>query len=306
MSDDLDTPAPRAVAVLLHPSRPEALDSAVDFIEQIAVRGIATRVLAEAYEAVRALVRPEVEVQLLDTREPQVEMVLVFGGDGSILRGAELAVPWQVPLLGVNLGHVGFLAEFEASEVGHLADHVEARSFKVERRLTLSVDVYEPTGDLQWTSFAVNEVSVEKIARERMLEVLALVDGRPLSRWGCDGILVSTPSGSTAYAFSAGGPVMWPDVEAMELVPLSAHALFTGPVVLSPRSTIDLMVGSERNVPAVVWADGARTVDAAPGSRIVLRRGDKDLLIARLAPQPFTTRLVKKFGLPVEGFRGRH
>lgn len=305
MSDDLDTTAPRAVAVLLHPSRPEALDSAVDFIEQIADRGIATRVLEESYEAVRERVRPEVEVQLVDPDTPQVEMVLVFGGDGSILRGAELAVPWQVPLLGVNLGHVGFLAELDASEVGHLVEHVVARSFQVERRLTLSVEVYEPNGELQWTSFAVNEVSVEKIARERMLEVLALVDGRPLSRWGCDGILVSTPTGSTAYAFSAGGPVMWPDVEAIELVPLSAHALFAGPVVLSPRSTVDLMVSSERNVPAVVWADGARTVDAAPGSRITLRRGSKDLLIARLAPQPFTTRLVKKFGLPVEGFRGR-
>lgn len=305
MSDDLDTTAPRAVAVLLHPSRPEALDSAVDFIEQIADRGIATRVLEESYEAVRERVRPEVEVQLVDPDTPQVEMVLVFGGDGSILRGAELAVPWQVPLLGVNLGHVGFLAELDASEVGHLVEHVVARSFQVERRLTLSVEVYEPNGELQWTSFAVNEVSVEKIARERMLEVLALVDGRPLSRWGCDGILVSTPTGSTAYAFSAGGPVMWPDVEAIELVPLSAHALFAGPVVLSPRSTVDLMVCSERNVPAVVWADGARTVDAAPGSRITLRRGSKDLLIARLAPQPFTTRLVKKFGLPVEGFRGR-
>lgn len=305
MSDDLDTTAPRAVAVLLHPSRPEALDSAVDFIEQIADRGIATRVLEESYEAVRERVRPEVEVQLVDPDTPQVEMVLVFGGDGSILRGAELAVPWQVPLLGVNLGHVGFLAELDASEVGHLVEHVVARSFQVERRLTLSVEVYEPNGELQWTSFAVNEVSVEKIARERMLEVLALVDDRPLSRWGCDGILVSTPTGSTAYAFSAGGPVMWPDVEAIELVPLSAHALFAGPVVLSPRSTVDLMVSSERNVPAVVWADGARTVDAAPGSRITLRRGSKDLLIARLAPQPFTTRLVKKFGLPVEGFRGR-
>lgn len=305
MSDDLDTTAPRAVAVLLHPSRPEALDSAVDFIEQIADQGIATRVLEESYEAVRERVRPEVEVQLVEPDTPQVEMVLVFGGDGSILRGAELAVPWQVPLLGVNLGHVGFLAELDASEVGHLVEHVVARSFQVERRLTLSVEVYEPNGELQWTSFAVNEVSVEKIARERMLEVLALVDGRPLSRWGCDGILVSTPTGSTAYAFSAGGPVMWPDVEAIELVPLSAHALFAGPVVLSPRSTVDLMVSSERNVPAVVWADGARTVDAAPGSRITLRRGSKDLLIARLAPQPFTTRLVKKFGLPVEGFRGR-
>ena len=182
---------------------------------------------------------------------------------------------------------------------------VAERSYTTEKRLTLSVAVNGPDGREQWRSFAVNEVSVEKIARERMVEVLAVVDGRPLSRWGCDGVLVSTPTGSTAYAFSAGGPVMWPDVEAIELVPLSAHALFARPSVLSPTSTVELVLSAERDVPAAVWADGARTVDAEPGSRIMVRRNQHDLLIARLSEQPFTTRLVKKFGLPVEGFRGR-
>ncbi|WP_420177070.1 NAD kinase [Luteococcus sp. OSA5] len=290
---------------MLHPTRPEALVAAVDFIERIAERGIRSEVQVDFHDQVRAKVRPEVDIDVLDARDPEVELVVVFGGDGSILRGAETALPWGVPLLGVNLGHVGFLAELEASEIETLADKVDERAYTVERRLTLAVEVYAPDGELQWSSFAVNEVSVEKIARERMLEVLALVDERPLSRWGCDGVLVSTPTGSTAYAFSAGGPVMWPDVEAIELVPLSAHALFARPAVLSPKSVIDLLVSVERNIPAVVWADGARSVDAAPGSRITMRRGEHDLLIARLRPQPFTTRLVKKFELPVEGFRGR-
>ncbi|MGO4958137.1 NAD kinase [Luteococcus sp. Sow4_B9] len=298
-------PTQRSVAVMLHPTRPEALVAATDFIEQIAERGIRTEVLPESYDVVRASVKSEVEIGRLDGCDPEVELVVVFGGDGSILRGAETALPWCVPLLGVNLGHVGFLAELEASEIGTLVDQVTERSYTVERRLTLSVEVYDPEGKLQWWSFAVNEVSVEKIARERMLEVFALVDERPLSRWGCDGVLVSTPTGSTAYAFSAGGPVMWPDVEAIELVPLSAHALFARPVVLSPKSTVDLIVLAERGMPAVVWADGARSVDAAAGSRISLCRGEHDLLIARLSPQPFTTRLVKKFELPVQGFRGR-
>ncbi|ROR55852.1 NAD+ kinase [Luteococcus japonicus] len=305
-ADQMQMNGDRAVAVLLHPSRPDALDAAVGFIAGIAERGFTAHVLAEAYDDVSSRVaQQDIEVGLLGARNPGLELVVVFGGDGSILRGAEQALPWDVPLLGVNLGHVGFLAELEASEIDDLVDRVDSRAYEVEKRLTLAVEVHDPSGHLVWESFAVNEVSVEKIARERMLEVLAIVDDQPLSRWGCDGILVSTPTGSTAYAFSSGGPVMWPDVEAIELVPLSAHALFARPAVLSPKSTVDLVVSSERNIPAVVWADGARTVDAGPGSRVRLRRGAHDLLIARLRPQPFTTRLVKKFGLPVEGFRGR-
>ena len=294
----------RVVAVLLHPTRPEALDTAVDFIRQVDALGIRCLLDCDDRDVVESALGGQVAVGSLDEQCP-LELVVIFGGDGSILRAAELALHRDVPLLGVNLGHVGFLAELEASQVTDLVRQVAERSYTTEKRLTLSVAVHGPDGREQWRSFAVNEVSVEKIARERMVEVLAVVDGRPLSRWGCDGVLVSTPTGSTAYAFSAGGPVMWPDVEAIELVPLSAHALFARPSVLSPTSTVELVLSAEREVPAAVWADGARTVDAEPGSRIVVRRNQHDLLIARLSEQPFTTRLVKKFGLPVEGFRGR-
>ena len=294
----------RVVAVLLHPTRPEALDTAVDFIRQVDALGIRCLLDSDDRDAVDSALGGQVAVGSLDEQCP-LELVVIFGGDGSILRAAELALHRDVPLLGVNLGHVGFLAELEASQVTDLVRQVAERSYTTEKRLTLSVAVNRPDGREQWRSFAVNEVSVEKIARERMVEVLAVVDGRPLSRWGCDGVLVSTPTGSTAYAFSAGGPVMWPDVEAIELVPLSAHALFARPSVLSPTSTVELVLSAERDVPAAVWADGARTVDAEPGSRIMVRRNQHDLLIARLSEQPFTTRLVKKFGLPVEGFRGR-
>lgn len=294
----------RQIAVLPHPGRIEAVRAAADFIVRIAERGIDCLVRPDALEPLRAELAGRARIDLLDPAQPDAELIVVFGGDGSILRGAEIALPWGVPLLGVNLGHVGFLAELEASQTSDLVEQVDSRSYRVERRLTLQVEVYGPDGALVWESFALNEVSVEKIARERMLEVMAVVDEHPLSRWGCDGVLVSTPTGSTAYAFSAGGPVLWPDLEAIELVPLSAHALFARPLVLSPHSRVDLHVSLERGVPAAVWADGARTVDAEPGSRITLVRGAEDLLIARLAEQPFTTRLVKKFGLPVEGFRG--
>ena len=137
-----------------------------------------------------------------------IELMVVLGGDGTILLGAERAVQVLIPLLGVNLGHVGFLAEAESSEIESTVgpDLVE-RSYIVEERFTIAVTLREcGSTESARTSYAINEVSIEKASRERMLEVLLEIDGRPLSRWACDGRPVATPTGSTAYAFSAGGP----------------------------------------------------------------------------------------------------
>jgi NAD+ kinase len=229
------------------------------------------------------------------------EVVVVFGGDGTILRAAELAAA-GTPLLGVNLGHVGFLAEAEPEDVQFVVESLIDRRWTVEERTGLQVHV-QRAGQLVAGTWALNEVSVEKAARERMIEVLVEVDGRPLSRWGCDGVVCATPTGSTAYAFSAGGPVVWPEVAALLVVPLSAHALFARPLVVSPASTITLDVapGSQ----AVLWADGRRTIDVEEGDRLVVSADPEPVRFARLAPASFTDRLVAKFDLPVEGWRGR-
>ena len=229
------------------------------------------------------------------------DVVVVFGGDGTILRAAELAEP-GTPLLGVNLGHVGFLAEAEPEDVQFVVEALIARRWTVEERTRLRVNVLRG-GEIVDGTWALNEVSIEKGARERMIEVLVEVDGRPLSRWGCDGVVCATPTGSTAYAFSAGGPVVWPEVAALLVVPLSAHALFARPLVVSPSSTIalDLAPGSR----AVLWADGRRTIDVQPGDRLVVSADPIPVRFARLAPAPFTDRLVAKFDLPVDGWRGR-
>ena len=163
--------------------------------------------------------------------------------------------------------------------------------------------------------WALNEVSVEKAARERVIEVIVEVDGRPLSRWGCDGVVCATPTGSTAYAFSAGGPVVWPEVEALLMVPLAAHALFARPIVVSPRSVIAVELvdgrgetGGREADHAVIWCDGRRKLRLPPGARIEVRRGTLPVLLARVHGDPrgeFTGRLVAKFGLPVKGWRGR-
>ncbi len=290
---------------MIHPGREDALDAAADFVVALNDRGVATWMPEDRLDELRTRVAGVPVHALSDPGGESVELMLVFGGDGTILRGAEWAMPKKIPVLGVNLGHVGFLAELEAHQMSTLVDQVVDRDFQIEARLTLAVQVRDHDSRLVWTSFAINEVSVEKSARERMLEVLAIVDHRPVSQWSCDGVLVSTPTGSTAYAFSAGGPVVWPDVEALVLVPLSAHALFARPLVLSPNSTVELDVVESQQNPAVVWCDGRRTVDVAPGCRITMVRGEHDLLLARLSEQPFSDRLVKKFDLRVQGWRRR-
>lgn len=233
----------------------------------------------------------------------EIEVVLVLGGDGSILRGAELVRAQVAPILGINLGHVGFMAEAEREELPKVLDRLERRDYQVGFRVALEVEVFQD-GQLAFSSWAVNEVTVEKSARERVLEVVLEVDGRPVSSFGCDGVLVSTPTGSTAYAFSAGGPVIWPNVEALLVVPLSAHALFARPLVIGPKSQMAIEVLKRSPGAGVIWCDGRRTFDLGPGSRIEVNQSARPVPMVMFEEHPFTDRLVRKFALPVTGWRG--
>ena len=294
----------RTVLVTAHIGRENALRSARFVAERLAAAGIAVRTLAGEFASPGAH-----EVPASGDAARGAELVIVLGGDGSLLRAAEFSRPAAVPLIGVNLGHVGFLAEAEPDGLANLVERVVAREYAVEERMTIDVTVRRNGTGLAST-WALNEATVEKAARERVIEVIIEVDGRPLSRWGGDGVVCSTPTGSTAYAFSAGGPVVWPEVEALLMVPISAHALFAPPMVVSPQSVlaIELIVASETSG-AVLWCDGRRKVDLPPGARVEVRRGALPVLLARLqAPGSrggrFTDRLVAKFGLPVAGWRG--
>src|SRR5690242_21318563 len=232
------------------------------------------------------------------------ELAVVIGGDGTILRAAELTHEVGTPVLGVNLGHVGFLAEAEPEDVESTISAVVEGRYTSEERLTIDVSVHTD-GELVTRTWALNEASVGKAARQRMLEVVVEVDGRPLSRFGCDGVVCATPTGSTAYNFSAGGPVVWPGVEALLMVPISAHALFARPLVVAPTSVLAVEVIAPAEASGVLWCDGRRTVDLPPGARIEVRRGKRPVQLVRLHEAPFTDRLVAKFDLPVQGWRGR-
>lgn len=293
----------RHVALAVHYQRPEAVEAARAFVAGLTGHGITCWLRGETYELVAPLV-PEGCLRRFDgVPEAEVELVVVFGGDGTILRAAEWAAPLGVPLLGVNLGHVGFLAELEPSETIDLVERVVARDYEEEHRICLEVELRDrPGGEVVWSSFAVNEVSLEKAARERMIEVLVDIDGHPLSRWGTDGVLVATPTGSTAYAFSAQGPVMWPDLDALLVVPLLAHALFARPMVLSPRSTVSITMLQGSG--GVLWCDGRRSTDVGSFHEVTVRRSRLTLNLARMSRQPFVERLVRKFDLPIHGWRG--
>jgi NAD+ kinase len=289
---------------VVHTGRREAVEVARAVAERLDEAGICLRLVAN--EASALALRGCVEVRADGDAAAGCEIAVVIGGDGTILRGAELTRETATPLLGINLGHVGFLAEAEQDNVDTTVEAIIAGAYAVEERLTVDV-VATLDGSLVGEGWALNEATIEKGTRQRMLEAVVEIDDRPLSRWGCDGIVFATPTGSTAYAFSAGGPVVWPEVEALLLVPISAHALFARPLVASPRSTLAAEVLAGSGSSAVLWFDGRRTFDLPLGSRVEVRRGEVPVRLARLHHAPFADRLVAKFDLPVTGWRGgRH
>lgn len=240
---------------------------------------------------------------LLQYSDQQVDMAIVLGGDGTILRAAEVLWEKPAPILGVNLGHVGFMAEAEKSDLEETLDLVLSGKYSIRERTTLNVSVMQD-GKEVFSSWALNEVALEKSARERMIEVVLEVEKRPLSSFGCDGVLVSTATGSTAYAFSAGGPVVWPNLEAFVVVPISAHALFSRPFVIDPDSPVAIEVLQRSPGSGFISCDGRRTFNLGPGARVEITKGSKPVKMVALSDEPFADRLVRKFNLPVVGWRG--
>ena len=293
----------RRVLLIVHVAREEASKVAAAFAADLRAEGVDVCVLDAEAETLRAA---GLENAGVVTAEPGAasgcELAVVFGGDGTILRAAEMCRGTNTPVLGVNLGHVGFLAEADVEDLHDVVRGVVDGSYTVEERLTVDVSV-TVGGEVVATNWALNEASVEKAARERMLEIVVEIDDRPVSRWGCDGVVCATPTGSTAYNFSAGGPIVWPEVSALLMVPISAHALFARPLVVSPDSTLAIEVVGEQST-GVLWCDGRRAADLPVGARVEVVRGKTPVRLARLQIASFADRLVRKFDLPVAGWRG--
>lgn len=296
------TSSARHILVVSHTARPEAIEATVRVVNVLRAAGIMPVMPASD----RAEFAPHLTGDLtaeLASEVPleRIEIALVLGGDGTILRAAELLRGSACPILGINLGHVGFLAETESHDLGYTIDRVLAGSYSVEERMTLEVSATQD-GRTIAENWAVNEASVEKLGR--MLDVGVGVDGRPLTSFGCDGVVLATPTGSTAYSFSAGGPVVWPGVEALLMVPLAAHALFNRPLVVGPDSALTVKIYGPEEGRGVLWCDGRRRIELPAGSVVEARRSELPVRLARIDEAVFTDRLVGKFQLPVSGWRG--
>jgi NAD+ kinase len=281
----------RKAILVINATRPEAVQAATT---------LAALLVKSSFELFTSSAVKISGVETVKTEElPDAEIVIVLGGDGTILRGAEISRLRKVPLLGVNLGHVGFMAEVEKLSLEAVATSVVSQSYTTDSRMVLAYSV-ERDGKKVSEGWSLNEVTIER-TESTMVELFVQVDRRPLSRWGCDGLIAATPTGSTAYAFSAGGPVLWPNLDAVVLLPISAHALFARPMVISHQSEIVVEVESTA---AMLSADALREFALVEGDRVTISGDDSVVLLAHVQPTLFTDRLVAKFKLPVEGWRG--
>lgn len=299
--------AHRRILVVGHTGRPDAVTAMVDVVRALVRAGVTPVVERDAVSTLSADggLDPTAAGRLVtfDANSAEnVEICIVLGGDGTILRAAELVRGAGVPIIGVNLGHVGFLAESERDSVETVVARVLHRDYVVEQRIALELCVERP-GEPPVSMWALNDAAFEKADRGRMIEIMIAVDGEPLESFGCDGVVLSTPTGSTAYAFSAGGPVVWPGVDALLAVPIAAHALFARPIVVSVESVITVDLSAESDAEALIWCDGRREVRVTAGSRVTARVSPDRVQLARLHDAPFTRRLVEKFRLPVSGWR---
>ncbi|SJN41233.1 NAD kinase [Microbacterium esteraromaticum] len=296
----------RRILVIAHAKREDTVAAALRIIDALRDAGAVPVLPAPDRDELIEVDARFADIELLgvDVALEDLELAIVLGGDGTILRAAELVRGSSAPVLGINMGHVGFLAEIERDDMDAAVRRVIDRDYEVEERLALSVRVKDSAGNVVYDTWALNEATVEKASRERMIEVVIEIDGRPLSSFGCDGMVVSTPTGSTAYNFSAGGPVIWPTVEAITVVPLSAHALFAKPLVVGPEASVAIEVLERTTSTGILWCDGRRSHDLPPGARVIVRRSEEPVRLARLHPTAFTNRLVRKFRLPVAGWRG--
>ncbi|WP_028244714.1 NAD kinase [Pseudoclavibacter soli] len=300
------TESPRRVLLVVHPRREVALKATTVAVSLLREAGLIPVFLPEGIEPLVewGLDVGGDEVLGIDCTGPDLELVMVLGGDGTILRAAETVRFDATPILGVNLGHVGFLAESERDDLVQAVQHVVRREYEVEERLALTMRVIVD-GEVLFQDWALNEITIEKPRSNKMITLGISVNDHPLTGFGCDGVMVSTPTGSTAYSFSAGGPIVWPSVQALLFVPLNAHALFARPLVIAPQHTVSVQL-SEDIDGAVSWADGRRQQTIPAGALVTISRSETPVRLARLRISSFVDRLVGKFSLPSASWKQQH
>jgi NAD+ kinase len=291
----------RRVGIVVHAGRPAAVEAAREITKWLDDRGVATRAI-----------RGE-DVAAAETRDEgpfphDLDLVISVGGDGTLLRAAEFAHRADAPLLGVKVGRLGFLTEVEPEETSTLLDLALQGKTRIEERMAIVASAAEaddsatgrgapPAGWMPEPQWALNEVIVEKRARHRLVTLASWVDGERVTTFSADGVIVATPTGSTAYSFSARGPIVYPRLECIVLTPVSPHMVFDRAIVLAPEQEVVLEVLGEE--PAILSADGRPGVEVPVGARVRIRRADHPARLVRMdGDTHFFSLLREKFSLP--------
>lgn len=229
------------------------------------------------------------------TEETELDVLLTMGGDGTLLRGARFLRGRQIPIAGLNLGRLGFLTSGSREHLSLSLERIAARDYVVERRMALEAFVIDASGRESYRSRAVNDVVLHKGGFARVLQLRAKVDGQEVARYAADGVIAATPTGSTAYSLSAGGPIVVPTVESILLTPVSPHTLAMRPLVLPPTAAIELEVVREV-AELMVTVDGQVGAIFSAGETLHVRRSPESILIARMDTEGFWAKLREKLG----------
>jgi NAD+ kinase len=287
------------VLLVVHPGREGAVEAARRAVVAVRAAGQVVRVVASPPSATSSLPSdlPVVELSAAGAASLEAEdLIIAFGGDGTFLRAARLARDPGVAVIGVNTGRLGFLASIEPDELEAALAELLALRYDTEPRATLDAKVFDADGSEQATLWALNEVAVEKVARQRLLRLDVAIGGTPFADVAADAVIVATSTGSTAYALSAGGPIVSPSLDAMLVVPVAPHSLFDRTVVAGPGDTVTITVADDQDG-ALVSTDGLVPILVRPGGWVEVRGGGRPVNVARIGPSDFYGRVRRKFRL---------
>lgn len=276
------------IALTLHHARPEAAHLGVDLVRWLAEQG--HEVVVPVEDA--ALLNGDAAVEAVaPARLADAAMVVALGGDGTVLRSVDLLGGAAVPVVGVNLGQLGYLTEVEPSEVRNAVDAVLAGRHDVERRMMLEV-VLEASGQ---RFLALNEVTLDRTVSGHTVRIDVAIDGQAFTPYEVDALIVATPTGSTAYALSAGGPIVAPTHRCLLVTPVSPHMLFDRSLLLEAQSEVHLTVGGHRG--AVLCVDGRDEGEVVPGGVVRCGAAAEEAVLAVFGPRNFPGLLKAKFKL---------
>ncbi len=279
------------VGLVAHGRRAEARDLARELAAGLGARGVSVRVPAQD--------APDLGLETLAVTEDSfgsgLQLVISLGGDGTMLRAVDLVAAHAVPVVGVNVGHLGYLTALVPSDLPHVFEDLLANRFEVEERMALRVVVTDPDGQRGVTKLALNEAVLEKAAAGNTVHIDVSFNGVGFTTYSADGVIVATPTGSTAYAFSARGPIVSPRMRALVVVPVSAHMLFDRSLVLGDDEVVELTVTDDRS--ARLFLDGRDNGLLVDGSSVSCSAAPQPVRLVTFGQRDFHQILRTKFGL---------